>query len=110
MMTIFIIVAVVIAIYLFIQVVEKLQYNADVASENSMIASLHAEDEKEMERLAEKHHQPAIAQATVPQYVDVPPMNHPAPQPRRQTQAELDAQLAQHMDMMERIRQQHGQR
>jgi hypothetical protein len=52
----------------------------------------------------EKQRQPAIAQAqAVPQYVDVPPMNHPTTQPRRQTQAELDAQLALHTDLMAQL-------
>ena len=75
-----------------------------MASENSMIASLNAEHEREMERLGEKQRQPAIAQAaTVPQGVDVLPMNQPAPQPRRQTQAELDAQLALHADLMAQL-------
>ena len=102
MATIFIIAAVVVVSYLLLRVVQKLQYNADVASENSMIASLNAEHEKEMERLGEKQRQPAIAQAQA-QYVDVPPMNQPAPQPRRQTGAELDAQLALHADLMAQL-------
>ena len=104
MATIFIIAAVVVVSYLLLRVVQKLQYNAEVASENSVIASLNAEHEREMESLGEKQRQPAIAQAaTVPHCVDVPPMNQPAPQPRRQTQAELDAQLALHMDLMAQL-------